>query len=37
MTAYGSEMAYQKRKGILLALLVVILLAVMLIVIPGTA
>lgn len=37
MTAYGSQMAHQKRKDIMLALLVIFLLAVLFIVIPGTA
>lgn len=37
MTAYGSELAHQKRKGIMLALLVIFLLAVLFIVVPGTA
>jgi Zn-dependent protease with chaperone function len=37
MTGYGSEMAHQKRKDILLALLVIFLLALLIIVVPGTA
>jgi hypothetical protein len=37
MTGYGSKMAHQKRKDILLAILVILLLAVLFIMVPGTA
>jgi hypothetical protein len=37
MTGYGSEMAHQKRKDLMLALLVIFLLAMLFIVVPGTA
>jgi Zn-dependent protease with chaperone function len=37
MTGYGTEMAHQKRRDLMLALLVIFLLAVLLIVVPGTA
>jgi hypothetical protein len=37
MTGYRSKMAHQKMKGIMLAILIIFLLAVLFIVVPGTA